>query len=160
MLALLSRFEQGQRVIIEAMSDMHPPTSLPERIPPDHRGVLAAGLLMMVIGWLGLYQLVTTSLPRIGGPLWLFFLLLHLAVTGTVMPFVRYLNVRFTPVDAALPPGGVIVRQSIWVGLFVVACAWLQIPRALSWPVAFFLALVFIVLEIFLRSRELAADEP
>ena len=45
------------------------------------------------------------------------------------------------------------------IGLFVVACTWLQIPRILSWPVAFFLALVFIVLEVFLRSRELADEE-
>lgn len=131
-----------------------------EKISPDHTGVLIAGVLMMVGGWYGLYRLVTTDYPRIGGQLWLFFVLLHLAVTGTVLPFVRYLNVRFTPINAPLPPGGVIVRQSVWVGLFVVTCAWLQIPRALSLPVAFFLALVFIVLEIFLRSREFndAAD--
>jgi hypothetical protein len=136
-----------------------PPVTPPGKIPPDHTGVLIAGFLMMVGGWLGLYQLVTTSLPRIGGPLWLFFILLHIAVTGTTLPFVRYFNVRFTPIDADPPPGGVIVRQSVWVGLFVVACAWLQIPRVLSWPVAFFLALVFIVLEVFLRSRELASEE-
>jgi hypothetical protein len=121
--------------------------------------MLAAGVLLMVLGWLGLYKLVTTEFPRIGGQLWGFFVLLHLAVTGTILPFVRYLNVRFTPIHAPLPPGGVIVRQSVWIGLWVVACAWLQIPRALSWPIAFFLALVFVVLEIFLRNRERNRDE-
>lgn len=159
MVASAPRFEQGERVIIVAMTDSQLSPLTSEKMPADHRGVLFAGFIMMLIGWLGLYQLVTTSLPRIGGPLWLFFMLLHVAVTGTVMPFVRYLNVRFTPIDAPLPPGGVIVRQSVWVGLFVVTCAWLQIPRALSWPVAFFLALVFLVLEIFLRSRELGSNE-
>jgi hypothetical protein len=129
----------------------------PERIPPDHTGVLIAGLIMAAGGWFGLYQLVTTVLPRVG-PRWLFFVLLQIAVTGTVLPFVRYLNVRFTPVTVELPPGGVLVRQSVWIGLFVVTCAWLQIPRVLTPPIAFFLGLVFVIIEAFLRSRELANE--
>jgi hypothetical protein len=112
---------------------------------------------MAVGGGYGLYQLVTTRLPRIDA-IWLFFVLLMITVTGVAMPFVRYLNIRFTPMNAELPPGGVIVRQSVWIGLYVVTCAWLKIPRVLSLPIAFFLALVFIVLEIFLRSRELARE--
>lgn len=127
-------------------------------MPPDHVGVLVAGVVMMLGGWLGLYQLVTNTLPRVG-PRWAFFMLLFMAVTGTVLPFVRYLNVRFTPMHVELPPGGVLVRQSIWVGLFVVTCAWLQIPRVLTLPIAFFLALAFIVIEIFLRSHESANDD-
>jgi hypothetical protein len=131
--------------------------SSPDKIPADHVGVLVAGLVLMVGGWLGIYQLVTTTLPRVGQR-WLFFLLLQLAVTGTVLPFVRYLNVRFTPVDVELPPGGVIVRQSIWIGLFVVLCAWLQMPRVLNVPIAFFVGLVFVVIETFLRSREIRSE--
>jgi hypothetical protein len=128
-----------------------------ERMPPDHVGVLIAALFMMVGGWLGLFQLVTHTLPRVG-PRWAFFMLLFMAITGTAIPFVRYLNVRFTPIHIELPPGGVVVRQSIWVGLFIVTCAWLQIPRVLTLPIAFFLALAFIVIEIFLRSREIANE--
>lgn len=129
-----------------------------ERIPPDHSGILIAALLMFIVGWGGLYLLVTTDYPRLGGQLWLFFVLLNIAITGTVLPFVRYLNVRFTPITRDLPPAGVIVRQSVWVGLYVVICAWLQIPRALSVPTAFLLAVVFIVIEVFLRVRESAAQ--
>ena len=128
-----------------------------DKTPPDHIGVLIAAFVMMVGGWVGLYQLVVTTLPRVGAR-WLFFVLLHIAVTGTVLPFVRYLNVRFTPVNAELPPGGVIVRQSVWFGLFAVTCAWLQIPRVLSLPIAFFLALMFVILEVFLRARELSHE--
>src|SRR5512145_921298 len=126
----------------------------PPQMPPDHTGVLIAGVVMMVGGWSGLYQLVTTTLPRVGQR-WLFFVLLQVAVTGTVLPVIRYINARLTPIQAELPPGGVIVRQSIWVGLFAVTCAWLQIPRVLSLPIAFFVALVFLIVEIFLRSREI-----
>jgi hypothetical protein len=127
------------------------------KTPADHVGILIAAVTMMVVGWGGLYYLVTTVLPRVG-PRWIFFVLLHIAVTGTVLPLVRYLNVRFTPLRRELPPGGVMVRQSVWVGLYVVTCAWLQIPRVLTLPIAFFLALALIVIEVFLRSREVGNE--
>jgi len=123
------------------------------KLPPDYAGVLFAAILMIISGWYGLYTLVTTQIPRVGQR-WLFFVLLHIAVTGTVMPLVRYLNIRLTPMTRPLPSSGVIVRQSVWIGIFVVTCAWLQIPRVLTVPVMFFLALAFSVIEIFLRSRE------
>lgn len=129
-----------------------------ERIPPDHTGALIASAVMFIVGWGGLYLLVTTQIPRLGGQLWLFLVLLNVAVSGTVLPFVRYLNVRFTPITAELPPAGVIVRQSVWFGLYVVVCAWLQIPRVLTVPIAVLLAVVFIVIEVFLRVREIASE--
>lgn len=119
---------------------------------PDHRGIMVAAALMAVSGWIGLWMLVTTTLPT-AFPRWLFFVFLYLAVTGTVLPFVRFLNLRFS--RASVPPsGGVILRQSIWIGLFVVACAWLQIPRVLNAVIAFFLAISLIVIEVFLHVRE------
>jgi hypothetical protein len=126
----------------------------PNRMPADHIGALISGVMMMVVGWGGLALLILTRPPRLGAELWLFFFLLLAAVTGTVLPIVRYINMRFTPLSAEPPPGGVLVRQSVWIGLFVVVSAWLQILRVLTVPNAFFLALVFIVLEVFLRSRE------
>jgi hypothetical protein len=126
-----------------------------ERIPPDHVGVLVSAALMIIVGWGGLYWLVSTQIPRIGGQLWIFFVLLHIAITGIAIPMVRYLNLRLTPITAPLPPGGIIVRQSVWIGLYAVVCAWLQIPRVLTPLVAFLLARVFIVIEVFLRMREL-----
>lgn len=127
-------------------------------MPPDHNGLIVASLCLMALGWGGLAFLVTNNLPRIGGELWFFFILLHIAVTSTVLPFIRYLNVRFTPITEEAPPSGVIVRQSVWIGLWVVTCAWLQIPRALSLPMAIFLAVIFLVVELFLRNREKASE--
>ncbi|MBN2472139.1 MAG: hypothetical protein JXN59_15560 [Anaerolineae bacterium] len=130
------------------------PTPSPRReIPSDHQGALVAAVIMMLVGWLGLFQLVTHTLP-LAFPRWLFFILLFSAVTGTAIPIVRYLNVRLTSRPYAIPSGSVIVRQSIWVGLFAVTCAWLQIPRVLNPPVAFFLGLSFGVIEVYLRLRE------
>jgi hypothetical protein len=89
----------------------------------------------------------------------MFFVLLYVAVSATVMPLLRYVNVRLTPVTRAMPPSGVIVRQAVWVGLFVVTCAWLQIPRVLTAPTTFFVALALIVIELFLRSREIPNEQ-
>jgi hypothetical protein len=127
------------------------------RTPRDHTGMLIAAVVLAAASWFGLYQVVTTMRPLVG-PRFAFFLLLMIAISCTVIPFVRYLNVRFTMVHQPLPSSGVIVRQSVWVGLYVVMCAWLQIPRVLSLPVAFFLALALIVIEIFIRSREVAYE--
>ncbi len=129
----------------------------PSKIPPDHIGVLISAFVFMILGWGGLYLLVSSIEPYVG-PRWAFLALLLIAVTGTVLPFVRFLNLRFTPLNAPLPSGGVLVRQSVWVGLFVVICAWLQILRILSASLAFFVATAFVVLELFLRSREVSQE--
>ena len=114
---------------------------------------MVAAAVMAAAGWIGLWLLVTTALPT-AFPRWLFFVFLYLAVTGTVLPFVRFLNMRFAGEGNPFPSGSVILRQSVWIGLFVVACAWLQIPRVLNPVIAFFLALSLIVIEVFLHVRE------
>jgi hypothetical protein len=131
--------------------------------PPDHTGVMLAAAALMALGWGGLYLLVTETRPFVGER-WQFFLLLHVAVASSALPFIRYLNLRFTPITRQPPAGDVLVRQSVWVGLFAVTCAWLQIARVLTPAVAFFVALALIVIEVFLRSREIPNehfdDEP
>lgn len=126
--------------------------SSPPARTPDHTGVMLAAAFMAVAGWIGLWLLVTSTLPT-AFPRWLFFVFLYLAVTGTVLPFVRFLNKRFSS-EETVPSSSVILRQSIWVGLFAVACAWLQIPRVLTPVLALFLAISLMVIEFFLHLRE------
>jgi len=133
--------------------------NLPTKAPPsDYRGVLLAAAVMMIVGWGGLAQLMMTTRPRIGGEIWLFFILLQMAVTGTAIPIVGFLTMRFKPAFAAAPLAGVIVRRSVWIGIMAVTCAWLLIPRALSLSFVLILILMFVVIEIFLRSREPANE--
>ena len=103
-----------------------------------------------------LYRLVGGS-PPLALQRWLFFILLYMAITGTALPFIWYLNTRFSrryPVS-----GGTLLRQGMWCGLFAVLAAWLQMSRALNSPTAFFLALSMIVIETFLRLRERAQSQ-
>jgi hypothetical protein len=132
--------------------------SMPNRLPADHAGVLLASLAMLGVGGIGLATLISIAQPRIGAELWLYFLCVHLIVTGFTLPIVRFVNMRFTPLTAEPPSGGVLVRQSVWLGLFAVIVVWLQMLRVLSVVTLFLLALVFIVLEVFLQLRERNAN--
>ncbi len=120
--------------------------------------MLLAALLMCLCGWGGLAHLVFSARPRIGGEIWLFFILLQIAVTGTAIPFARLLTERFSRDLASASLTGVVVRRSVWAGMFCVLCAWLMIPRYLSLPIVLLLALLFFVVEVFLRNRELANE--
>lgn len=121
----------------------------------DQNGVLIAAGLMAGVGWALLYQLVTTANP-LAFSRWLFFILLYIAATGTALPFTWILNRRFTAQH--LTTGGVMLRESMLVGLYIVIVAWLQMTRTLNLATGFFLALSMIVIEIFLRLRERPQD--
>ncbi|NJL95916.1 MAG: hypothetical protein HC915_20390 [Anaerolineae bacterium] len=81
------------------------------------------------------------------------FVLLYIAVAGTSIPLIKLLNGRFHG-SFPPPPDWISVRQSLWVALYITTCAWLQIPRVLNGAMAFFLALCFAAIEVFLRLRE------
>jgi hypothetical protein len=92
------------------------------------------------------------------GPRWLFFFLSVLALTGTVLPIVAYLNIRFP--SNPPPTAGVVLRQAIWVGIYIPTLAWLQIGRVLSPALALLLALGFVLIEWLLRLREKSQWKP
>jgi hypothetical protein len=118
---------------------------------------MIAAAVLAAIGWLGLLLLMNATLPTIG-PRWLFFFLLTQATTGTVLPFVWFLRRRFSAGEPM--PVGVLLREALWIGLYVSACAWLQINRGLTLTVALFLALGLIVIEAFLRRVERSTWRP
>lgn len=124
----------------------------------EHKGVLIAAVFMMIVGWGGLFQLVTTTRPRIGGEIWLFFIVLQIAVSGTAIPVLWLLSMRTTVDEGKVTPSAVIVRRGIWIGILAVSCAWLLIPRALSIPIVIALVLLITAIEVFLRNRETAHE--
>ena len=124
-----------------------PPRSNQALHPPCRAtiwGPLLVAVVMMALGWFGIAEIVSGSGPTLRTVFQLL-LLLFFATSGTAMPFVFYANVRFVPVTRSVPPSGVIVRQSAWVGFFVVGCACLQLlyigaDRALTPLIALVLA--------------------
>ena len=112
------------------------------------RGLFATALLLISIGWTGLYLLLATTLPTVG-PRWLFFFLLIIAVTGTALPFVWVLHKRF-----GAAPTSILLRQALWVALYVSLLVWLQVNRSLTLSLSLLLGVGFILLEWFLGLVE------
>ncbi len=130
---------------------------MPDRPSSHHPEVLISAIVLAAIGWPGLYLLMHATQPTVG-PRWLFFFLLTIAATGTALPFVWLLRRRFAP-DAAVP-AGVLLRQGIWVGLYVGLLVWLQVNRGLEISLAILLGLALIVFEWLLRLMERSTWRP
>ncbi len=124
---------------------------------PSVKTLLPAALILAITGWFGLAGVIYYSLPTVG-PRWLFFFFSVLAITGTFLPLVAYLNRRFP----SKPPVGVnvILRQSLWVGIFLPTLAWLQIARVLTIGLAGLMAASMVILEWLLRLRERSRWKP
>lgn len=116
-----------------------------------------AALILALVGWAGLVYLFFFTLPTLG-PRWLFFFLGVLALTGSFLPVVAFLNRRFPSTPPPTPV--IILRQSLWVGIYGPTLAWLQIGRVLSPLLALLLAIGFILVEWLLRMREKSQWKP
>jgi hypothetical protein len=113
-----------------------------------------SAFLLTLIGGGGLYFVVTQTLPFVWSR-WGFFALLLMALTGVALPIVYFFHKRF-PDDS--PAGAnVILRQALWVGVYGVTLAWLQLGRLVSLYVMLGLAGGLIAAEYFIRLREKAA---
>lgn len=89
---------------------------------------------------------------------WGFFALLILALTGTVLPIVYFFHRRFPdqpPADAS-----VIIRQSVWFGVYGATLAWLQLGRLVTVYVILGLAGGLFAIEYFIRLRERSRWKP
>ena len=118
---------------------------------------IIVGIILFLAGFGGLFYLFINTLPTLG-PRWLFFFFLMIAVSGFCLPIIAFLNKRF-PSD---PPAGdsVIIRQAMWVGIYVNSMAWLQLGRLLTYIFAVFLAAGLIIIEFLIRLREQSRWEP
>lgn len=129
---------------------------LPQSYPPL-RAFLPTILILCLLGWGGLVVLVTQTEPTVW-PRWLFFALLFLALSGTSLPAIWFLNLRFP----STPPVGsaVLVREAVWVGVYGATLAWLQLGRLASLGVVLGLAAGLIAIECFIQWRERSRWRP
>jgi hypothetical protein len=121
------------------------------------RNYLFSTLALIIIGWSGIAALLYFSLPFVWAR-WGFFVFGIMALTGTALPVVYFLHHRF-PSD---PPAGsnVIVREAMWVGVYVATLAWLQLGRLVTLYVILGLAGGLVAIEYFIRLREKANRTP
>ncbi len=114
---------------------------------------LPSVITLILIGWGGLVATLYFSLPFVWSR-WAFFVFIIMGLTGLALPIVFYLHKRFpieTPAEA-----NVIIRQSLWVGVYGATLAWLQLGRLVTLYVILGLAGGLIAAEYFIRIREKA----
>ncbi len=123
----------------------------------DLPSIIFSAILIAVIGWVGLFFLLQYTQPFLW-PRWLFFFLLTMGVSGTALPVVYFLNIRF-PHD---PPANtsVIIRQSAWFAIFLDLLAWLQLGRVLNSILVVVIAIGIIVIENLIRLVERSRWQP
>lgn len=127
-----------------------------ERTPPVS-SFLPTALILFFIGWGGLIVLVVETVPTVG-PRWLFFFLVVMALTGTLLPATAFLNRRFPSAPPAT--SAVVVRQALWMGIYGAALAWLQIGRVLTVALGLLLLLGLALIEFLLRLSERSHWKP
>jgi len=117
------------------------------------RNYQLSAIMLILIGWSGLFTVVYFSLPFVWAR-WGFFVFVIMALTGIALPVVYFLHRRF-PTEP-LAESNVIVRQALWVGVYGATLAWLQLGRLVSLYVILGLAGGLIAAEYFIRIREKA----
>ncbi len=119
--------------------------------------ILLTAFILALFGWGGLYLLMENSQPYLGAR-WLWFFLFTLAITGTALPFVYFLNKRF-PSKPSIQTSA-LIRQAVWVAVFFDLLAWLQLGRILNPILAIILAVGLLVIENLIRLVEKARWQP
>jgi hypothetical protein len=112
---------------------------------------ITVGLLFAVCGWSGSIYLVVTTLPYLGNR-WLFFLFFMMAVSGSTLPFIGYLHMRFP--SKPLVKMETVIREALILGFYADFLLWLQMGRVLTLPVSLFILVCLGVLELLIRIRE------
>ena len=118
---------------------------------------LPAILGLIIFGTGGLAVILVRTLPTIF-PRWLFIFFLVSLVTGLFMPLTYFLNKRFPSKPQA--DRNIIIRQSLWFGIYAAVLAWLQLGRVLNFPLAVILGAAMILVEMLLRMWERSRWKP
>lgn len=119
---------------------------------PTFRPYISATLILLLLGWGGLYFITFYTLPFVW-PRWGFFALWLTALTATAFPIIYFVTTRFSA--EKLEPQ-VLVRRALWVGVYGATLAWLQLARLVNVYVILGLAFGLIAVESLLRLRERA----
>ena len=117
----------------------------------SYRPFLVPTLILVVVGWAGIFLLLNFTVPELWAR-WGFFALVVLACTGTALPVVYLLNHLFPSNPPVEPP--VITRQAIWFGIYFAILAWLSVGRIVNFSIGLWLALGMAAIEYLLRTRE------
>jgi len=153
------------------------PVANPKRY--NYLGVGLLGVVCVVAGIGGLWYVLSTLYPNgmsaadrplpqpagawaylaelDSGVMLMFCGLVALTVTGISLPFTWFLNRRFTRDSAPRPL--VIVRQAVWVGVWIAALLWLRANQTFNVPLMLITAGALALVELLLLLRQRGAPQ-
>jgi len=122
----------------------------------QHIGGLILSIVLAVVGWGGLYYLIWHVHPNLQTR-YIFLVLWSFALAGTAWPVLLAVNQRWS----RNVTWGRVWRQSIWIALFGVLTAWLQMNGAMTLSLAVTIGGTIGLVEILLilRDREEAKNK-
>lgn len=123
---------------------------------PTFSKIFLTSMILFFIGGVGIAGLIYFTQPTLG-PRWLFFFFITVLVSGLALPFVFILQRRISRNRIS---SSVLIRETLWVAIFVDLIAWLQLGRVLNGLVFLLLFGGFVVIEILLRMSETAVFKP
>ena len=128
-----------------------------ENQSPTVRSVIPLMLVLVIPGWFWLIYLMTRTVPSLGNR-WMFFTSAMLAISGTIMPLVAYLNRFIQPFGPATFE--TIVRESAMIGVYAGILLWLNKGQVLSASLALILGVGLVLIELLLRLRNKSRWQP
>lgn len=124
---------------------------------PSVISILPLALILAGPGWTALIYLLTTRAPTLGNR-WLFYVLVILALSGTVMPGLVFVNKILQlkkPVSFET-----VIREAMMVGVYGAILLWLNKGQVLSTGLALVIALGMFTAELLIRLRKQSRWRP
>ncbi|NQS90839.1 MAG: hypothetical protein HQ574_00385 [Chloroflexi bacterium] len=128
-----------------------------DKLTPSVKSVVPVSLVLSIPGWFWLIYLVTQTLPDLGNR-WMFFASFIIAITGSSIPAVTYLNRIIKPFGPA--NFDMIIRESIMIGVYAGILLWLNKGQVLSISLALILAVGLFLIEMMIRLRNRSEWHP
>lgn len=123
------------------------------RIRISHLQLAIASLAFALASWAG-FLYYTYRVPPSMPAYPLFFLLLFLAMTGTILPIALFIHGRRRRASSRRRTLWQPMRIALWIGLWVTLCIWLLFVQLLHWGTAILFLVIFGLIEWFIISRK------
>lgn len=115
-------------------------------------------MVVAIVSFGGSYYVLTSFWPDpntvFAQPQLLLLTFMFFGIGASTVPVTAYLNQRFAQTGWLQRDKSRLLRQGMWIGLLWVLLLYLQLTRTFSWAIAAVLVAVFILVEIFLLTRE------
>lgn len=115
------------------------------------RSYIITGVILAGGSGVGLYQLITKTLPYLKER-WAFFFLFFIFLCGFTLPVFALMNRYFFTNKSIVPQ--TIIREAIGFGILIDVLVWFRMGHVLNTAILFLCVGGFVTAEVLIRARE------